>query len=119
MAMPLNESPIEPRQEPVEKPAPTFRPIEDRILVRPLELTVTEGGVFLPETLHSNKPTKGEVIAAGPGRRDETGEMIPMEAHAGDTVLFAQWAGSEVSIDGVSLLILRQSDIFGVFDENE
>lgn len=94
-----------------------LKPLGDRLIVKPLEQEeVTSGGIVLPETA-KEKPQKGEVVAAGPGARDEGGERIPMDVSVGDKVLFAKYAGTEVKLDGDKHLILRESDILAIVEE--
>jgi chaperonin GroES len=91
-----------------------LKPLADRVVVKPLEQEeVTPSGIVLPETA-KEKPQKGEILAAGPGARDEDGKRIPMDLKAGDKVLFAKYAGTEFKIDGEKVLILRESDILAV-----
>ncbi len=91
-----------------------FRPLHDRVVVRRIEAQEkTKGGIIIPDTAQE-KPQEGEVIAVGPGGRDETGKLIPIDVKAGDTVLFGKWSGTEVKIDGEDLLIMKESDIMGV-----
>ena len=93
-----------------------FRPLQDRVLVRRIEEdTKTSGGIIIPDTA-KEKPLQGEVIAVGPGARDETGKLVPLEVKAGDRVLFGKWSGTEVKIDGEELLILKESDILGILE---
>jgi chaperonin GroES len=93
-----------------------FRPVHDRVLVRRIEEdTKTSGGIIIPDTA-KEKPLQGEVIAVGPGARDETGKLVPLEVKAGDRVLFGKWSGTEVKIDGEELLILKESDILGILE---
>jgi len=94
-----------------------FRPLHDRVLVRRIEADEkTAGGIIIPDTA-KDKPQEGEVIAAGPGARNERGEVVPLDVSVGDRVLFAKWGGTEVKIDGEDLLILKESDILGVIDQ--
>ena len=94
-----------------------FRPLHDRVVVRRLEAEEkTAGGIIIPDTA-KEKPMEGEIIAAGPGSRDETGKLIPLDVKAGDRVLFGKWSGTEVKLDGEELLIMKESDIMGVVDE--
>ena len=94
-----------------------FRPLHDRVLVRRIELAEkTAGGIIIPDTA-KEKPMEGEVIAIGPGGRDETGKLIPIDVEVGDRVLFGKWSGTEVRIDGEELLIMKESDIMGVIEE--
>jgi chaperonin GroES len=91
-----------------------FRPLHDRVVVRRIEAQEkTKGGIIIPDTAQE-KPQEGEVIAVGPGGRDEAGKLIPIDLKAGDTVLFGKWSGTEVKIDGEELLIMKESDIMGV-----
>ena len=93
-----------------------FRPLHDRIVVRRVaEETKTAGGIIIPDNA-TEKPIQGEVIAAGPGARDEAGKLMPLEVKKGDKVLFGKWSGTEVKIDGQELLIMKESDIMGVLD---
>ena len=91
-----------------------FRPLHDRVVVRRLESEEkTKGGIIIPDSA-KEKPQEGEVIAAGPGGRDEAGKLIPLDVKAGDKVLFGKWSGTEVKLDGQELLIMKESDIMGV-----
>ena len=91
-----------------------FRPLGDRVVIRRVEEeTKTKGGIIIPDTV-KEKPQEGEVIAVGPGARDEEGKRIAMDVKAGDRILFGKWSGSEVKIDGDDLLIMKESDILGV-----
>ena len=93
-----------------------FRPLHDRVVVKRLEEnTKTAGGIIIPDTA-KEKPQEGKVIAVGPGARDETGKVTPLDVKAGDTVLFGKWSGTEVKIDGDDLLIMKESDILGVLE---
>jgi chaperonin GroES len=93
-----------------------FRPLHDRVVVRRIEEDErTPGGIIIPDTA-KEKPQQGEVIAAGPGARDEKGVVRPLDVKAGDRVLFGKWSGSEVKIDGEELLIMKESDILGVLE---
>ena len=93
-----------------------FRPLHDRVVVRRLEEEErTKGGIIIPDTA-KEKPQQGEVIAVGPGARDEKGQIQPLDVKAGDRVLFAKWGGTEVKIDGEELLIMKESDIMGVLE---
>lgn len=94
-----------------------FRPLHDRVLVRRIEADEkTAGGIIIPDTA-KEKPSQGEVIAVGPGGRDETGKLISIDVKTGDRVLFGKWSGTEVKIDGEDLLIMKESDILGVVEE--
>ena len=91
-----------------------FRPLHDRIVVRRIAAEEkTAGGIIIPDTV-KEKPSQGEVIAVGPGGRDEAGKLIPIDIRVGDRVLFGKWSGTEVKIDGDELLIMKESDIMGV-----
>ncbi|MDE1900200.1 MAG: co-chaperone GroES [Alphaproteobacteria bacterium] len=93
-----------------------FRPLHDRVVVRRLEGdTKTAGGIIIPDTA-KEKPSEGEIIAVGPGARDEAGKIVPLDVKAGDRVLFGKWSGTEVKIDGEDLLIMKESDIMGVIE---
>jgi chaperonin GroES len=93
-----------------------FRPLHDRVVVRRIEEDErTPGGIIIPDTA-KEKPQQGEVIAVGPGARDEKGVIQPLDVKAGDRVLFGKWSGSEVKIDGEELLIMKESDIMGVLE---
>lgn len=95
----------------------TFRPLHDRVVIKRLEEdTKTKGGIIIPENAQE-KPMRGEVIAAGPGARDEQGRIIPPDVKAGDHVLFGKWSGTEVKIDGVEYLIMKEADIMGVLEQ--
>jgi len=92
----------------------TFRPLHDRVVVKRLDSEEkTKGGIIIPDTA-KEKPQEGEVIAVGPGARDETGKLVPLDVKSGDRVLFGKWSGTEVKIDGQDLLIMKESDILGV-----
>ena len=94
-----------------------FRPLHDRVVVKRIEAdSKTAGGIIIPDTAQE-KPQQGEVIAVGPGGRDDHGKLIPIDVKAGDTILFGKWSGTEVKIDGVDYLIMKESDIMGVLDE--
>ena len=91
-----------------------FRPLHDRVLVRRIEAEEkTAGGIIIPDSA-KEKPSQGEVVAVGPGGRDEAGKLIPIDLKAGDRVLFGKWSGTEVKIDNEELLIMKESDIMGV-----
>jgi chaperonin GroES len=93
-----------------------FRPLHDRVVVRRVEEdTKTTGGIIIPDTV-KEKPMQGEVIAVGPGARDDAGKVVPLEVKAGDRVLFGKWSGTEVKIDGQELLIMKESDILGIIE---
>ena len=90
-----------------------FRPLHDRVVVRRIEEeTKTAGGIIIPDTA-KEKPMQGEIIAVGPGARDESGKLVPLDVKKGDKVLFGKWSGTEVKIDGDELLIMKESDILG------
>jgi chaperonin GroES len=91
-----------------------FRPLHDRVVVRRIEADEkTKGGIIIPDTV-KEKPSEGEIIAVGPGGRDESGKLIPIDLKVGDRVLFGKWGGTEVKLDGEDLLIMKESDIMGV-----
>ena len=94
-----------------------FRPLHDRVVIRRIEgEDKTKGGIIIPDTA-KEKPSLGEVIAVGPGGRDESGKLIPIDIKVGDRVLFGKWSVTEVKLDGEELLIMKESDIMGVLDE--
>jgi chaperonin GroES len=94
-----------------------FRPLHDRVVVRRIDAEEkSAGGIIIPDTA-KEKPQQGEVIAVGPGARDEHGKLTPLDVKAGDTVLFGKWSGTEVKIDGEELLIMKESDIMGVLEQ--
>ena len=94
-----------------------FRPLHDRVVVKRVEEdTKSKGGIIIPETAQE-KPMQGEIIAAGPGARDESGKIVPLDVKTGDKVLFGKWSGTEVKIDGEELLIMKESDIMGILDK--
>ncbi len=96
-----------------------FRPLHDRVVIRRIEgEEKTKGGIIIPDTA-KEKPQEGEVIAVGPGARDESGKLVPLDVKAGDRVLFGKWSGTEVKIDGEDLLIMKESDILGVLEHSE
>ena len=93
-----------------------FRPLHDRVVVRRLEgEEKSKGGVIIPDTA-KEKSQEGEVIAVGPGARDEAGKLVPLDVKAGDRILFGKWSGTEVKIDGEELLIMKESDVMGVIE---
>src|SRR6516225_4719320 len=94
-----------------------FRPLHDRVVVKRIDAEEkSAGGIIIPDTA-KEKPSQGEVIAVGPGGRDETGKLTPLDVKAGDRVLFGKWSGTEVKIDGVEYLIMKESDIMGVIEQ--
>ena len=94
--------------------ASTFRPLHDRVVVKRIDAEQkTAGGIIIPDTAQE-KPQQGEVVSVGPGARDESGKLVPLDVKAGDRVLFGKWSGTEVKIDGQDLLIMKESDILGV-----
>jgi len=93
-----------------------FKPLHDRVLVRRIEQEAkTKGGIIIPDTA-KEKPQEGEIVAAGPGARNDDGKLAPLDVKAGDRVLFGKWSGTEVKIDGEDLLIMKESDILGIID---
>src|SRR5215207_959814 len=96
----------------------TFRPLHDRVVVRRIEAEEkTAGGIIIPDTA-KEKPQEGEIVAVGPGARDESGKLVALDVKAGDRVLFGKWSGTEVRIDGQDLLIMKESDIMGVIEQS-
>ncbi len=96
-----------------------FRPLHDRVVVRRVEAgEKTPGGIIIPDTA-KEKPQEGEVVAVGPGVRDEKGTLIPLDLKPSDRILFGKWSGTEVKIDGEELLIMKESDILGVVEKTE
>ena len=96
----------------------TFRPLHDRILVRRIEAEEkTAGGIIIPDTA-KEKPQEGEVIAVGPGARDEAGKLVELDVKVGDRILFGKWSGTEIKLDGEDLLIMKESDVMGVIEES-
>lgn len=94
----------------------SIRPLHDRVIVRRVDADEkTAGGIIIPDTA-KEKPAKGEVLAVGPGARDDSGRMVPMEVRVGDLVLFGKWGGTEVKLDGEEVLVLKESDIIGIID---
>ena len=93
-----------------------FRPLHDRVVVkRVAEEEKTKGGIIIPDTA-KEKPMEGEIIAVGPGGRDESGKLVPLDVKAGDRILFGKWSGTEVRLNGEDLLIMKESDILGVLE---
>jgi chaperonin GroES len=96
-----------------------FRPLHDRVVVKRIDAEEkTAGGIIIPDTA-KEKPQQGEAIAVGPGGRDEAGKLIPLDVKAGDRVLFGKWSGTEVKLDGVEYLIMKESDIMGIVEGAE
>ncbi len=94
-----------------------FRPLHDRVLVRRIDAEEkSAGGIIIPDTA-KEKPSQGEIIAIGPGGRDDAGKLIPIDVNVGDRVLFGKWSGTEVKIDGEELLIMKESDLLGVVED--
>jgi chaperonin GroES len=95
-----------------------FRPLHDRVLIRRVEAEEkTSGGIIIPDTA-KEKPMEGEVVAVGPGARDESGKVQPLDVKVGDRVLFGKWSGTEVRLDGEELIIMKESDIMGIVDQS-
>ncbi len=95
-----------------------FRPLHDRVVVKRIEAdSKSAGGIIIPDTAQE-KPQQGEVVAVGPGGRDDHGKLIPIDVHPKDIILFGKWSGTEVKIDGVEYLIMKESDIMGVLDNS-
>jgi chaperonin GroES len=96
-----------------------FRPLHDRVVVKRIDAEAkTSGGIIIPDTA-KEKPSQGEIVAVGPGGRDESGKLVPLDVQVGNRVLFGKWSGTEVKIDGVEYLIMKESDIMGVLIEAE
>jgi chaperonin GroES len=96
-----------------------FRPLHDRVVVRRVEQeSKSSGGIIIPDTA-KEKPMEGEIIAVGPGGRDESGKLIPIDLKPGDRILFGKWSGTEVKIDGEELLIMKESDVMGVIEQKK
>jgi chaperonin GroES len=94
-----------------------FRPLHDRVVVRRIDADEkTAGGIIIPDTA-KEKPMEGEVVAVGPGARDEKGQLVPLDLKAGDRILFGKWSGTEVKIDGEELLVMKEGDVLGVVGE--
>jgi chaperonin GroES len=93
-----------------------FRPLHDRVLVRRIDAEEkTKGGIIIPDTA-KEKPQEGEVIAVGPGARDENGKLVPLDVKVGDRILFGKWSGTEIKVNGEDLLIMKESDVMGVIE---
>ena len=96
-----------------------FRPLHDRVVVRRIEADEkTKGGIIIPDTA-KEKPQEGEIVAVGPGARDEGGKLVPIDLKAGDRILFGKWSGTEVKVDGEELLIMKESDVLGVIEQTK
>ena len=94
-----------------------FRPLHDRVVVKRIDAEEkTKGGIIIPDTA-KEKPMEGEIVAVGPGARDEKGTLVPLDVKKGDRILFGKWSGTEIKLDGDDLLIMKESDIMGVLDE--
>ena len=94
-----------------------FRPLHDRVVVKRIDAEAkSAGGIIIPDTAQE-KPMQGEIVAVGPGARDEQGKVVPLDVKAGDRVLFGKWSGTEVKIDGQDLLIMKESDIMGIIED--
>ena len=93
-----------------------FRPLHDRVVVRRLDAEEkTKGGIIIPDTV-KEKPQEGEIVAIGPGARDEKGKLVPLDLKKGDRILFGKWSGTEIKIEGEELLIMKESDVMGVIE---
>ena len=93
-----------------------FRPLHDRVMIRRVDPEgKTTGGIIIPDTAQE-KPMEGEVVAVGPGARDDTGKVVPLDVKKGDRILFGKWSGSEIKLDGEDLLIMKESDVMGVIE---
>ena len=94
-----------------------FRPLHDRVVVKRVESdTKTKGGIIIPDTA-KEKPQEGEIVAVGPGGRDDSGKIVPLDVKAGDRILFGKWSGTEVKIDGDEFIIMKESDVMGVIEK--
>ena len=94
-----------------------FRPLHDRVVVKRIEgEEKTKGGIIIPDTA-KEKPMEGEIVAVGPGARDEQGTLVPLDVKKGDRILFGKWSGSEIKLDGEDLLIMKESDVMGVIED--
>jgi chaperonin GroES len=94
-----------------------FQPLHDRVVIRRVRAEVkSSGGIIIPDTAQE-KPMEGEVVAAGPGARDEQGQVVALQVKAGDRILFGKWSGTEVKLDGEELLIMKESDVMGVIED--
>src|SRR5271157_1641109 len=108
---------IEPAQLKSEEESMNFRPLHDRVVVKRIEAEEkSAGGIIIPDTA-KEKPQQGEVIAVGPGGRDDSGKLIPIDVQVGERILFGKWSGTEVKLDGVEYLIMKESDIMGVLTD--
>ncbi len=95
-----------------------FRPLHDRVVVKRVEEeSKTKGGILIPDTA-KEKPMEGEIVSVGPGARDEAGKLVPLDVKKGDRILFGKWSGTEIKLDGVDLLIMKESDIMGIIEGN-
>ena len=93
-----------------------FRPLHDRVVVKRIDAEEkTKGGIIIPDTA-KEKPMEGEIVAVGPGARDENGKLVALDVKAGDRILFGKWSGTEIKLDGVEYLIMKESDILGIID---
>src|SRR6266540_6329430 len=100
----------------LSRPSMILRPLQDRVLVRRVEPEArTAGGIFIPDTAQE-KPMEGEIVAVGPGTRDDEGKLHPLDVKSGDRVLFGKWSGTEVKLDGEDLMIMKEADIMGIID---
>lgn len=112
-------APWPPTRRPQKEFPMKFRPLHDRVVIRRAEGdTKSKGGIIIPDTA-KEKPQEGEVLAVGPGSRDESGKLIPLDVKAGDAILFGKWSGTEVKIDGEDLLIIKEADIMGIVEKTE
>ncbi|MCX7365519.1 MAG: co-chaperone GroES [Alphaproteobacteria bacterium] len=93
-----------------------FRPLHDRVVIRRIEeVGKTSGGIIIPDTA-KEKPMEGEIVAAGPGARNEAGVLVPLDVKTGDRILFGKWSGTEIKLDGEDLIVMKESDIMGIID---
>jgi chaperonin GroES len=97
----------------------SFKPLQDRVLIRPIERDErSAGGIIIPDTA-KEKPQEGEILAVGPGARDENGKLHPLDVKVGDRVLYGKWSGTEVKMDGKDLVIMKESDLLGVLEDSK
>ena len=98
--------------------AVNLRPLADRVVIKPLEREeMTKSGLVLPDTA-KEKPQQGEVVAVGPGARNEKGDLVPLDVKAGDRILFGKWSGTEIKLEGEELIIMKESDVMGIIDKS-
>jgi chaperonin GroES len=114
VGLPSDDPPRQSLAQNKEETNMAFRPLHDRVVVKRLEgEEKTKGGIIIPDSA-KEKPQEGKIVAVGPGARDESGKLVPLDLKVGDNILFGKWSGSEVKIDGEDLLIMKESDVLGV-----